>query len=118
MFRRPARIFIVGFQRDKVENRFDFSFPEKIPLTKTIHDFLDADKQADKYYYQPTHKYYDELNEMIMKRDTIYQWRRHYVRENKNNACPTLTANMGTGGHNVPIIRDDYGIRKLTPRDC
>ena len=25
---------------------------------------------------------------------------------------------MGGGGHNVPIIRDDYGIRKLTPREC
>lgn len=25
---------------------------------------------------------------------------------------------MGTGGHNVPIIRDKYGIRKLTPREC
>ena len=48
----------------------------------------------------------------------MYQWRRVYVRENKNNVCPTLTANMGTGGHNVPIIKDDYGIRKLTPREC
>jgi len=35
------------------------------------------------------------------------------VRENKSNVCPTLTANMGTGGHNVPIIRDNFGIRKL-----
>lgn len=25
---------------------------------------------------------------------------------------------MGTGGHNVPLILDDYGIRKLTPREC
>ena len=24
--------------------------------------------------------------------------------ENKNNNCPTLMANMGAGGHNVPII--------------
>jgi DNA (cytosine-5)-methyltransferase 1 len=32
--------------------------------------------------------------------------------------CPTLTANMGGGGHNVPIIKDDNGIRKLTPREC
>ncbi|MBU1132218.1 DNA cytosine methyltransferase, partial [Patescibacteria group bacterium] len=23
-----------------------------------------------------------------------------------------------TGGHNVPIIIDDKGIRKLTPREC
>ena len=40
------------------------------------------------------------------------------MRENKNNVCPTLTANMGGGGHNVPIILDDKGIRKLTPREC
>jgi DNA (cytosine-5)-methyltransferase 1 len=25
---------------------------------------------------------------------------------------------MGSGGHNVPIIKDDKGIRKLTPREC
>ena len=48
----------------------------------------------------------------------MYQWRRQYVRENKKGVCPTLTANMGTGGHNVPIIIDDHGIRKLTPREC
>jgi DNA (cytosine-5)-methyltransferase 1 len=29
-----------------------------------------------------------------------------------------LTANMGMGGHNVPIILDDQGIRKLTPKEC
>ncbi len=54
----------------------------------------------------------------MKSKDTIYQWRRVYVRENKSNVCPTLTANMGTGGHNVPLILDDYGIRKLTPREC
>lgn len=25
---------------------------------------------------------------------------------------------MGTGGHNVPLILDTDGIRKLTPREC
>ena len=25
---------------------------------------------------------------------------------------------MGTGGHNVPLVLDDNGIRKLTPREC
>lgn len=25
---------------------------------------------------------------------------------------------MGTRGHNVPLIKDDKGIRKLTPREC
>ena len=40
------------------------------------------------------------------------------MRENKSNECPTLTANMGGGGHNVPIILTENGIRKLTPREC
>ena len=25
---------------------------------------------------------------------------------------------MGSGGHNVPLLRDNKGIRKLTPREC
>ena len=54
----------------------------------------------------------------MKSRDTVYQWRRVYVRENKSNLGPTLTANMGTGGHNVPLIIDDYGIRKFTPKEC
>lgn len=40
------------------------------------------------------------------------------MRENKSNVSPTLTANMGTGGHNVPLILSKYGIRKFTPREC
>jgi DNA (cytosine-5)-methyltransferase 1 len=46
----------------------------------------------------------------------FYQLRRGmYVRMNMNGVCPTLTANMGTGGHNVPLIKVNDGIRKLTP---
>ena len=61
--------------------------------------------------------YKDLVNDMKSK-DTLYQWRRQYVRENKSQLCPTLTANMGTGGHNVPLILTDKGIRKLTPKEC
>ena len=89
-----------------------------IKLTKTIHDILDKEKQEDKYYYPETHPYYPELAKTMTKKDTVYQWRRVYVRENKSNVCPTLTANMGAGGHNVPLIKDDFGIRKLTPKEC
>ena len=71
----------------------------------------------DKYYYNNS-KYYPILKESMTNSNTCYQWRRHYVRENKSNLCPTLTANMGTGGHNVPLIFDKKGVRKLTPREC
>jgi len=112
------RIFIVAFDPKQVINFKQFQFPEEIELTKTIHDFFEKGKQEDRYYYKKDHKYYPELIENMKSKDTVYQWRRVYVRENKSNACPTLTANMGTGGHNVPLIKDDYGIRKLTPREC
>jgi DNA (cytosine-5)-methyltransferase 3A len=36
-----------------------------------------------------------------------YQWRRTYFRENKSGVAPCLTANMGTGGHNVPLHSKD-----------
>jgi DNA (cytosine-5)-methyltransferase 1 len=112
------RIFIVAFDPKQVENFSDFKFPEKIELTKTIHDILEKGKQEEKYYYPKSHQYYPKLEKTMLSKDTVYQWRRVYVRENKSNVCPTLTANMGTGGHNVPLIKDNYGIRKLTPREC
>lgn len=112
------RIFIIAFDPTQVRGYDKFIFPNEIPLTKSIHDILDNKKQDDVFYYSPEHIYYKTLNESMINRDTLYQWRRIYVRENKNNVCPTLTANMGTGGHNVPLIRDKYGIRKLTPREC
>ncbi len=71
-----------------------------------------------KYYYTESSSTWPLLSEGVTKRNTIYQYRRVYVRENKSNECPTLTANMGGGGHNVPIVLDDRGIRKLTPREC
>ncbi|MDY3828585.1 MAG: DNA cytosine methyltransferase [Clostridium sp.] len=58
------------------------------------------------------------LPEAMTNKDTVYQLRRVYVRENKKGVSLTLTANMGTGGHNVPLVIDDFGIRKLTPKEC
>ncbi|WP_198912885.1 DNA cytosine methyltransferase [Tenacibaculum piscium] len=112
------RIFIVAFDPKQVPNFEKFQFPETIELTNTIHDILEKGKQEDRYYYPKDHQYYPELDKSMVSKDTVYQWRRVYVRENKSNVCPTLTANMGTGGHNVPLIRDSFGIRKLTPREC
>ena len=76
--------------------------------------------------------------------DSIFQYRRTYWRETKGGKVPTLTANMGTGGNNVPYVEDKSycvpatyykenikslqkrkkkglmvdGIRKLTPIEC
>ena len=112
------RIFIVALDPKQVPQFEKFEFPAEIALTRSIQDFLEPGKVADKYYYAPNHRYYAKMAETIISKNKVYQWRRVYVRENKRNVCPTLTANMGSGGHNVPLIKDDYGIRKLTPKEC
>jgi len=109
------RIFIVGFLN---KTSFDnFSFPKEIPLKKNFKEYLES-KVDDKYYYREDKLLYEKIKNYITSEDTVYQWRRKYVRVNKKGVIPTLTANMGSGGHNVPIIKDLHGIRKLTPKEC
>lgn len=112
------RIYIVGFLNKNAYKEFEF--PKPIELTTKLADLIDFEnKVEDKYYYtKDNFQHYDELEENMLRMDTVYQWRRIYVRENQSNVCPTLTANMGTGGHNVPLVLTKHGIRKLTPREC
>lgn len=112
------RIFIVCFDPNQVKNHHKFSFPERTELTHTIHDCIDPEINDKALFYGAKFIHYEELKRDMVSMDTIYQWRRQYVRENKSNVCPTLTANMGTGGHNVPLILTKYGIRKLSPKEC
>ncbi len=112
------RIYIVCFKDRTKYERFEFNFEEIQP--RPISDFLERNVNP-KYYYTDKLKVYDEINKSVTKsidENIVYQYRRYYVRENKSGCCPTLTANMGEGGHNVPIIKDSIGIRKLTPREC
>jgi DNA (cytosine-5)-methyltransferase 1 len=109
------RIYIVCIKSKKVYDAFNLNFP--IIEKRKISDFLESNIPS-KYYYTDKSSTWPLLKSSVIKKDTIYQYRRVYVRENKSSECPTLTANMGGGGHNVPIILDNIGIRKLTPREC
>lgn len=114
------RIYIVAFKNE--EDYKNFEFPQPVPLTKKITDIIDfKSKLPDKYYYTSGRykgNIYEKLVEAMDDTDTVYQWRRKYVRKNQSGVVPTLTANQGEGGHNVCIIKTDYGIRKMTPREC
>ena len=109
------RIYIVCIKSKDVFDKFSLDFPN-IPKAQ-ISSFLEPNV-ADKYYYTDKSSTWELVKNSVLKKNTVYQYRRVYVRENKSNECPTLTANMGGGGHNVPLILDDKGIRKLTPREC
>lgn len=112
------RLYIIGFRSAADFARF--RFPDPIALTRPLSDFVGFNTpEAPKYYYTPErHAFFPTLNAGVVRNDILYQWRRVYVREPKSGLSSTLTANMGTGGHNVPIIRCVDGVRKLTPREC
>lgn len=114
------RIFIVAFLNKNDRKNFKWENIPKIPLKNTIEKVVDWDADVDKkYLYEKDKKSYQLLKDNIKEKGIIYQFRRVYVRENKTGVCPTLTANMGMGGHNVPLILDNKNrIRKLLPREC
>jgi len=112
------RVYFIAFKEKVKFDKFNFDF--EIKEKKNINEFLENNIQ-DKYYYTENSNIYNKLLDTNMDNintNKVYQYRRTFVRENKNNCVPTLTANMGTGGHNVPIIKNNNGIRKLTPREC
>ena len=126
------RVFIVGFL--DIAHYHLFEFPEPIPLTTRLFgDIIDIHQKVDDKFYMTdmTSRPIREMHEHGMEQYRIYQSRPARKKEDgtedktpgirehkKPGICPCLTAQMGTGGHNVPLIRDDFGIRKLTPREC
>jgi DNA (cytosine-5)-methyltransferase 1 len=101
-------------------NTFVFP-PAAAETTYTVQDFLDLDTKADDWCYFPEDSKWGQMFQEKMEagRDEgVYVLRRHYVREIKADMVPTLTAHMGEGGHNIPVIKDAWGIRKLTVREC
>lgn len=114
------RIYIVGFRNKEDFN--NFHFPEPLERTTGLADEIDFEGKVDERYYYTEGKYknnlYEKLEEAMDDENAIYQWRRKYVRKNQSGVVPTLTANMGEGGHNVPLVKTKSGIRKLTPKEC
>ena len=113
------RIYIVCFLDKVLCDKFEF--PKPFQLNKQVSDYLENKSNIDsKYYYKESTPFFNELS-AVTDSKTVYQWRRKYIRKNMSNVCPTLTANMGTGGHNVPLINPQgkrTTVRKLTPREC
>lgn len=70
------RIFLIGNLRRKPRPKV---FP--IGRTESSHDDQDGEQDFE-----------------------VAQYRRGYFRPYKSDGFPTLTANMGTGGHNVPFV--------------
>ena len=110
------RIYIVAIRED-ISNRL-YQYPEPMKLTLKSSDIINRSvKQHDIYYYTEG-KIYDRLVAHMKDRKAIYRITDTEVRWTKNQMCPTLTANMGTHKDRVHVVWDDYGIRKMTLREC
>lgn len=115
------RLFMVAAAR-RYFSRNPFSAERFVNATKSqrrsLNEFIDRTQQAEREAYLPPDNRYYKMIEQAMgsgeSASNIYQLRRSYVREKKQGLCPTLTANMGVGGHNVPFVRDSWGIRRLS----
>ena len=117
---RRVRLFMFAVRKKE----FDFNplnfIPPKVPL-ENIQDFLETDTiHDDQYYLGKENKYGEMLIDAASKleKHQLVQLRKYYLREIDVGLCPTLTANMGLGGHNVPFLLDTKGLRKLTEREC
>lgn len=117
---RRNRLFMVAFAVDRFRNgRFDFP-NGKSKRPNYLTNFIDFDGIVDDetYYLPPDNRYHRMITKEKGHKTSIYQLRKYLVRVKDEGACPTLTANMGLGGHNVPFIVDSRGLRKLTEYEC
>jgi len=113
------RIFIIAFKSKKAAESFSWPNPDEFSAGNLSDYIKFHDDESDFYQYKEDSHYWDTLVPQVKETGIVYQLRRVIVRENKSGLCPTLTANMGMGGHNVPLIRTTNGVvRKLTPGEC
>ncbi|WP_249595706.1 DNA (cytosine-5-)-methyltransferase [Peribacillus frigoritolerans] len=108
------RLYIVGF-KDTLSFS-NFSFPEAIPLERSILEIINVrEKKEEVYYYNKDRKNYHLLNEIITEKYIIYQ-RRGFIKnitfKSFKDICPPLTSS-----YRDYFILDDYGIRNLTTQE-
>ncbi len=112
-----TRTYIVAFKDEDASKRF--KFPEKCTLNKHIADVIDMTKEADKSLYYDENSYeYKKLSAAITDSNQIYRFSDYGIQKSKDGISFTLKANMGTWYNRIPIIKDYFGIRKITPYEC
>ena len=110
------RIYIVAVREDMANQKF--VYPDPIDLELQSSDIIKRSvKQHDIYYYTEGHMY-EQLISRMKDHMAVYRITDTEIRWTKNRMCPTLTANMGTHKDRVHVVWDDYGVRKLTLREC
>ena len=61
---------------------------------------------------------YKKLCSSIKDDKQIYRFSDYGIQASKEGVSFTLKANMGTWRNRVPYIKDNFGIRRITPYEC
>ena len=118
---RRERLYMIAYHSDYFKkNLFNFENFHPVPAENVWSIVSRETEQDGSLYLDKNSKSFQMLDQAITKGgiDSLYQIRRVGVRKCPPDICPTLTANMGGGGHNVPFLRDHLGIRKLSIAEC
>lgn len=116
-----VRLFMVALSVDHFSTgRFEFPATDgEAVKPKALERYIDFNGIAPRdYYLARENRYHKMISASAQERTAIYQLRKYEVRVKDPGVCPTLTANMGSGGHNVPFVFDQGGLRKLTEYEC
>lgn len=111
------RVFIVGFNKPK-----DFFFPnvkKQKKLTEIIDYSLPSNTLSETLEknietHLKNHKKYSQIKDLEFL--LAYEVRKSRCTFRFDNLSPTLTAKMGTGGNNVPVLVNYK--RKLSANEC
>jgi DNA (cytosine-5)-methyltransferase 1 len=114
------RWYCVGVRNDLGLNIEQFTFPEKKELTNVLSKIIETTEDKN---YQVSDRCWENIEKFVKEKEIkispntlaydIRPSRCHFVKGDVSNC---LTAKMGTGGNNVPVVISQR--RKLTEREC
>lgn len=109
-----TRIFIVAFfDNEKCER---FAFPDEIRRTVKLNDVLYKHQKHDEaYYITEKDPQYEFAIKTICDKTALYQYSETKQCYTFHHVCPTLVASIGEHQERIPVVVDDYGIRRITP---
>lgn len=111
------RVYIVAFKN--LDDCDRFHYPEPIPLTNNVNNIVDiTKKQNEVYYYHDVDRIIERLRNVVREKGRIYNMFGGNLTNTRHGMCPTLVADMGRRKNRVPVVKDDFGYRKLTLREC
>ena len=112
-----TRTYLLAFRDEKQCRKF--VFPEKKPLTRQITDVIDTTKKMEESLYLHSGDYgYDKMVAAIRDDKQLYRFSDYGIQSSKDGIAFTLKANMGTYPNRIPVIKDKFGIRRITPMEC